>query len=87
MRTSTFVRDVERWVLRVGMLLITLATCGRCASADEPAQPPAKWIQATAYAVPKETTNQGSGYFSIVAGKNGRLYVGTAKYGIGSYLV
>jgi hypothetical protein len=45
------------------------------------------WLMATAQAVPKETTNQGSGYFSIVTGKNGRLYIGTAKYGIGSFLV
>ena len=31
------------------------------------------WIKAKAYAIPKETTNQGSGYFSIVTGKNGKL--------------
>ncbi len=48
---------------------------------------PAKWLPATAYAVPKETTNQGSGYFSIVTGKNGNQYIGTAKYGVSSYLV
>jgi sugar lactone lactonase YvrE len=48
-------------------------------------EPP--WLMATAQAVPKETTNQGSGYFSIVTGKNGRLYIGTAKYGVGSFLV
>lgn len=53
--------------------------------ADEPL--PAKWLPATAYAVPKETTNQGSGYFSIVNGKNGRQYIGTAKYGVSSFLV
>src|SRR5439155_24590625 len=53
--------------------------------AAEPA--PSQWLQATAYAIPKETTNQGSGYFSIVCGNNGRLYVGTAKYGVSSYLV
>ena len=41
-----------------------------------------KWLQATAYAVPKELTNQGSGYFAIVDGKNGKLYIGTAKYGV-----
>jgi len=45
------------------------------------------WLQATAYAIPKETTNQGSGYFSIVCGKNGRLYIGCAKYGVNAYLV
>jgi len=46
-----------------------------------------KWIDATAYAIPKETTNAGSGYFSIVTGKNGRVYVGAAKYGVGASLV
>lgn len=57
-----------------------------CARAEE--RPlPAKWLEATAYAVPKETTNQGSGYFSIVAGKNGNQYIGTAKYGVSSFLV
>src|SRR2546423_13460990 len=48
---------------------------------------PLPWLKANAYAVPKETTNQGSGYFSIVTGLDGRLYIGTAKYGVGSYLV
>ncbi|MFO0866639.1 MAG: hypothetical protein U0744_18700 [Gemmataceae bacterium] len=37
--------------------------------------------------IPSEYTNQESGYFSIVAGKNGKLYVGTAKYGVNCYLV
>lgn len=53
--------------------------------ADEPRRLP--WIEATAYAVPKETTNQGSAYFSIVTGKDGRLYIGAAKYGVGASLV
>ena len=37
--------------------------------------------------LPNALTNQGSGYFSIVEGKNGRLYIGTAKYGVNAYLV
>src|SRR5689334_7100254 len=45
------------------------------------------WLYATAYAVPKETTNEGEGYFFIVPGHNGRLYIGTSKHGVGSYLV
>jgi sugar lactone lactonase YvrE len=44
-------------------------------------------VWSTAYAIPKELTNQGSGYFSIVEGRNGKLYIGTAKYGVDSYLV
>ena len=38
-------------------------------------------IPATAYVLPKQTTSEGSGYFSIIAGRNARLYIGTAKYG------
>jgi len=45
------------------------------------------WLWTTAYAIPKETTSEESGYFSIVAGKNGRLYIGTAKYRQNAYLV
>lgn len=52
------------------------------------AQPPDKpWLYTTARALPKHLTNQGSGYFAIVEGKNGCLYIGTAKYGENAYLV
>ena len=67
----------------LGMCLLA----GLCFSPATAEEPKLNWLPATAYAIPKETTNQGSGYFSIVAGKNGRLYIGTAKYGVGSYLV
>ena len=46
-----------------------------------------KWLWSTAHAIPKETTNEGSGYFSIIEGQNGQLYIGTAKYGVNAYLV
>lgn len=64
----------------------------RAAQADavrdgEPAGDAPQWLRAKAYAIPKETTNQGSGYFSIVCGLNNRLYIGTAKYGVNAYLV
>lgn len=45
------------------------------------------WILATAYKIPSELTNQESGYFSLVEGHNGRLYIGAAKYGVDAYLV
>jgi len=45
------------------------------------------WLWTTAYAVPKETTSEGSGYFSLIEGKNGKLYVGSAKYGSNAYLL
>src|SRR5436305_15181479 len=69
--------------MATSICLATLALLG-CLRAAEPRPP---WLPATAYAVPKETTNQGSGYFSLVAGHNGRLYIGTAKYGENSFLV
>lgn len=50
-------------------------------------EPAPHWLYATAHAVPKETTNEGEGYFSIVLGHNGRLYIGTSKHAAGSYLV
>lgn len=52
------------------------------------AQPPElPWLYTEARALPKNLTNQGSGYFAIVEGKNGCLYIGTAKYGESAYLV
>jgi len=51
-------------------------------------QPPKQpWLYAKAHAIPRVLTNQGSGYFAIVEGKNGLLYIGTAKYGENAYLV
>jgi sugar lactone lactonase YvrE len=52
------------------------------------AEPESKpWLLALAYTIPSEYTNQESGYFSIVEGKNGRLYIGAAKYGVDAYLI
>jgi hypothetical protein len=45
------------------------------------------WVWSTAYRVPPETTSEESGYFSIVEGHSGRIYIGTAKYGDNAYLV
>lgn len=66
----------------IGFLL--LFTSSAAASAQPPEQP---WLYTTARALPKNLTNQGSGYFAIVEGKNGCLYIGTAKYGENAYLV
>jgi sugar lactone lactonase YvrE len=53
--------------------------------ADEASWEP--WLLGQAFHVPSEYSNQESGYFSIVEGKNGRVYIGTAKYGVNAYLV
>ena len=51
---------------------IALTALMASAVADGPPAPGAKWLQATAYAIPKETATEGEGYFSIIEGrKNG----------------
>jgi hypothetical protein len=60
---------------------IVICTPARGQSPDQP------WLYTTARALPKHLTNQGSGYFSIIEGKDGRIYIGTAKYGENAYLV
>jgi hypothetical protein len=58
------------------------------AAASLAAEPPAThWLPATAYAVPKETAPDGEGYFSIIEGRNGRLYIGTHANATNSWLV
>ncbi len=51
------------------------------------AQEPPKWLWSTAHEIPKETTTEGSGYFSIIEGHDGQIYIGAAKYGFNAYLV
>jgi hypothetical protein len=47
----------------------------------------AEWLMAKAHKLPSIYTNQESGYFSIVEGQNGKLYIGSAKYGVNGYLL
>jgi hypothetical protein len=61
--------------------------CGLSATAASLAADPPHWILAQAYKIPSQYTNQESGYFSIVDGHNGRLYIGAAKYGVNAYLI
>ncbi|MBC7819831.1 MAG: hypothetical protein IAG10_23350, partial [Planctomycetaceae bacterium] len=48
---------------------------------------PSKWLQSTAYVIPKYTATEGEGYFAIIEGLNKRLYVGTHANGVNSWLV
>ena len=66
-------------------LAAILALC--CLALPARADDESGWLWSTAHAVPKETTTEGSGYFSIVEGHNSRLYIGTAKYRHNAYLV
>jgi len=65
--------------LTLSSLFVLFVLCGESLSAD--------WIYAKAYKIPSEYTNQESGYFSIIEGQNGKLYIGCAKYGVNAYLV
>lgn len=51
------------------------------------AEAPFPYVWATAYHILPETTSEESGYFSLCEGLDGRIYVGTAKYGANAYLV
>lgn len=71
-----------RRLLMLALLAAACATPGRAAEPDKP-----KWLLGQAYKIPSQYTNQESGYFSIVEGHNGRVYIGAAKYGVDAYLI
>ncbi len=63
------------------LLMLTCVLMGsRLASAEETALTQ-HWLWSKAHVIPYETTSEQSGYFSIIEGKNHRVYIGTAKYG------
>lgn len=92
---------MQRLNLRTGWqflprLVIGIASCGgfAAAAAAPPATapaataaPPFAYVPATAYHVLPETTSEESGYFSLNEGLDGKVYVGTAKYGANAFLV
>ncbi len=53
----------------------------------KPAEEKIDFLLGKAYKLPSEYTNQESTYFSIIGGLDGKLYVGTAKYGVNAYLL
>ena len=55
--------------------------------ASAPKAPPPKYLFGKAFHILPETHSDESGYFSLCEGKNGKMYVGTAKYTQNSYLV
>jgi sugar lactone lactonase YvrE len=73
--------------MRVGLLWIATSLCLAAAAFSQEAPAPRPWLWSTAHAIPKELTTEGSGYFSIIEGKDGKIYVGTAKYGFNAFLV
>jgi hypothetical protein len=67
------------------ILFLVVVVMSIDASAVEPV--PTKWIDATAYVIPKETATDGEGYFAIIEGHNRRLYIGTHANAVNSWLV
>lgn len=67
------------------LFLLVVVASNSLALAADPL--PKKWIPSTAYVVPKETATEGEGYFAIIEGHNGRLYVGTHANAVNSWLV
>jgi hypothetical protein len=71
-------------------MLVAFTLDGHCLAPVARAEPDlatAKWVKATAYVVPKDTATEGEGYFSIIEGHNGRLYIGTHANGVNAWLV
>ena len=73
-------------LIKSAILFLGFAFACNFAIADETAISQ-HWLWSQAHAIPYETTSEQSGYFSIVEGKNKRIYVGTAKYGENAFLV
>ena len=64
----------------VGLLALSCSTLAAAGA-------PPKLLWGKAYHILPETHSDESGYFSLCEGKNGRIYVGTAKYGQNAFLV
>lgn len=73
--------NLARWTCG----LLCLVAFGDGLVAAEPTS--RKWLQATAHVIPKETATEGEGYFSIIEGHNGRMYIGTHANAVNSWLV
>src|SRR5207248_3229345 len=71
------------------MLLLAIPAAAQTADTVAAATAPAPLppVFGHAFHLLPQTHNHESGYFSLCEGLDGKLYVGTAKYGVDSYLV
>lgn len=83
-RSAAVARVVMAVIVFGGWLGHGAARAGEPAAAPAPAR---NWLKATAFAIPKETAPEGEGYFSIVPGHDGRLYIGTHANAVNAWLV
>lgn len=75
---------LSKLIALVGFALLPLALAN---AQQTPVKAPFDYLPARAYPILPGTHNNESGYFSLVEAKNGKIYIGTAKYGENSYLV
>lgn len=79
----------RRWLMNCGKSVLFACGCAQsllCTAfaADFPKR---TWLPGTAFVIPKETATEGEGYFSIIVGHNGRVYIGTHANAVNSWLV
>ncbi|OGV74524.1 MAG: hypothetical protein A2269_03905 [Lentisphaerae bacterium RIFOXYA12_FULL_60_10] len=74
-------------IIMAGMMVLGMGCLGTFGAEPAVTAAPPPYVWATAYHVLPETHNNESGYFSLNEGLDGKVYVGTAKYGVNSYLV
>jgi len=72
--------------------LFLSVACAQTSTAPQGSTPatakaPFPYVWGTAYHILPETHTDESGYFSIVEGKDGKIYIGTAKYDYNAFLV
>jgi sugar lactone lactonase YvrE len=72
--------------MRATVLIVLLASV-QIEAADPAEKTHQHFVWSKAHRIPAELTSEESGYFSIIEGKNKRIYIGTAKYGDNAYLV
>ena len=77
----------QRKQLSVCFGIVLFLSASFAQAVDKPAPEKKNWLPSTAYVIPKETAPEGEGYFSIVTGNNGRLYIGTHANAVNSWLV
>jgi uncharacterized phosphosugar-binding protein len=81
-------KSKQGWVL--GACAFLLAGPGGILAAEKPAKittAPFPYVQAKAWHVLPGTHSEQSGYFSLSEAHDGRVHIGTAKYGHNAYLV
>ena len=74
-------------LLGLSLVPLTNTLAQEDAAKPETVKAPFAYLPAKAYHILPGTHNNESGYFSLVEGKNGKIYIGTAKYGENSFLV